>query len=63
MEEVLLRFPYVGEEIFDLLDEKSLENCKSVCKTWKNFIEHPNQKFFWIQIIRKLVKYPWSMKL
>ena len=49
MEEVLLRFPYVGEEIFDLLDEKSLEKCKKVCKTWKFFIEDQNRKFTWIQ--------------
>ena len=32
MEEVLLRFPYVGEEIFDLLDEKSLEKWKKYAK-------------------------------
>ena len=53
MEEVLLRFPYIGEEIFDRLDEKSLGLCKKVCKSWKKFIEHPNQKFMWIQIIKR----------
>ena len=52
MEEVLLKFPHIKEEIFDLLDAKSLKNCTSVCKTWKNFLEDPNQKFMWIQIIK-----------
>ena len=52
MEDVLLRFPQIGEEIFDSLDEESLENCKKVCRIWKNFIEDPNQKFKWIQAIK-----------
>ena len=52
MEEVLLRFQHIGEEIFDSLDEKSLENCKKVCRTWQNFISNPNQKFMWTQIIK-----------
>ena len=54
MEELLLRFPYVGEEIFDRLDEKSLGICKKVCRSWKKFIEDPTQKFMWIQIIKEL---------
>ena len=53
MEEVFLRFPDIGEVILDCLNEKSLENCKKVGRAWKNFIENPNQKFLWIQIIKK----------
>ena len=52
MEEVLLGFQHIGEEIFDSLDEKSLENCKKVCKAWTNFIGDSNQKFIWIQTIK-----------
>ena len=52
MEEVLLRFPKIGEEIFDSIDEESLENSKKVCRFWKNFIEDPNQKLIWIQAIK-----------
>ena len=52
MEDVLLRFPYIGEKMFALLDEKSLDNCRKVCKTWKCFIEDPSQKFKWIEIIK-----------
>ena len=56
MEEVLFKFPHIKEEIFDLLDAKSLKNCTSVCKTWKNFLEDPNQKFMWIKIIKEYEK-------
>ena len=56
MEEVFSRFSHLGEEIFDLLDEESIKNCKKVSKTWKNFIESPNQKVKWIQIIRNYGK-------
>ena len=52
MEEVLLRFHHIAEEIFDSLDGRSLKNCKKACRTWKNFICDPNQKFMWIQIIK-----------
>ena len=57
MVEVLLRFPYMGEVIFYLFDDESLQNCKEVCRTWKNFIEDPNQKFLWIHIITSYEKY------
>ena len=71
MEEVLLRFPHIGEKFFESLDEKSLESCRKVCKQLKNFIEDPNQKFRWILIIKKIEertnlkywinsKYTWS---
>jgi hypothetical protein len=53
MEEVLLRFSHLGEGIFDLLDEKTLQKCRKVGRTWKCFIEDPNQKLLWIQIIKK----------
>ena len=52
MEEVLLRFHYIGEEIFDSLDDKSFEKCKKVSRSWKNFIGNPHQKFLWIKTIK-----------
>ena len=52
MEEVLLRFPHIGEKIFESLDEKSIDTFRRLCRTWKNFIEDPNHKLLWIQIIR-----------
>ena len=56
MEEVLIRFPQIGEKIFNFLDEKSLQNCKRVTKTWKNFIEDPSQKLLCIRFIKNYEK-------
>ena len=51
MEEVPLRFPHIGEQIFEILDNKTLANCKKVCRYWNTFIE--DQKFHWIRIIEE----------
>ena len=56
MEEVLLRFSHLGEGIFDLLDEENLQKCRKVGRTWKRFVEDPNQKLLRIQIIKKYEK-------
>ena len=53
MEEVLLRFPHIGEAIFDSLSEETVEKCRKVSKIWKNFIEGPNEKWSWIQMIKQ----------
>ena len=39
MEEVLTRFPYLGENILQKLDSKSLIECKEVNRTFKNFMK------------------------
>jgi hypothetical protein len=39
MEEVLGRFPHLGDKIFKKLDSKSLINCKEVDRTFKNFMK------------------------
>ena len=38
MEEVLLRFPHLGQKIFKLLSNENLINCKIVCRSWNLFI-------------------------
>ena len=53
MEEVLLRFQHIGEQIFDHLDNVNLTKCMEVNYTWKEFIN--NQKSSWIRIIEKYV--------
>ena len=47
MEELLLRIPRLGENIFSLLGNKSLADCKTVSKSWNNFIS--DQKFPYIR--------------
>ena len=43
MEELLLRIPGLGENIFSQLDNKSLADCKKVSKVIKNL--HPSESF------------------
>ena len=38
MDEVLLRFPHIGHQIFEHLDSKTLTRCVQVSKLWKKFI-------------------------
>jgi ankyrin repeat protein len=49
MEEVLLRFPHIGYQIFEQLDNPFLTVCRKVSKTWKSFIG--NEKLPWIRMI------------
>ena len=44
MEEILLRFPHIGERTFKRLSNKSLAKCKTINKTWYNFIT--NEMFY-----------------
>ena len=53
MDNVLLRFPHLGEEIFKKLDEdENLAKCHQLSRTCRFFIE--DQKFVWIRVIKKL---------
>ena len=51
MEEILLRFPMLGKEIFKKIDNKTLVNCRQIDETWMGFID--NEKFRWTRIIQK----------
>ena len=53
MEEVNLRFQHISEQIFCCLDNKSLANCKEVCRSWNNFLD--GQKFLHARIILETV--------
>ena len=44
IEEILWRFPHIGEKIFKNLSNKNLVKCKIVSKSWNHFII--NQKFY-----------------
>ena len=39
MQEVLVRFPYLGDKIFQNLNSHSLIRCKEVSRTWDNFMK------------------------
>ena len=61
MEVVLLRFPHIGSQIFDQLDNPLLTKCREVGKSWNSFID--NEKLPWIRMIIKHIKplvSPWK---
>ena len=52
MEDIILRFPFVGRNILNRLDNQNLEKCKEASKFLHEFLE--NDRLLWI---RKLCKY------
>ena len=44
MEDMLWKFPHVGQQIFKKLSNKALAKNKKVARTWKHFIT--NEKFY-----------------
>ena len=49
MEVFLTRFQHIAKETFEQLDEKSLNNCREVSKSWKKSID--DMKLTWIKIL------------
>ena len=52
MEDMLWRFPHVGEQVFKKLSNKSLIKCMKIARTWENFIKNEI----------KLLLYVWQRK-
>ena len=48
MEEILWRFPHIGEETFKKLSNKSLVKCMTINRTWYHFIT--NEKFYKLRV-------------
>ena len=44
MEDMLWRFPHIGEQIFKKLSNKNIAKCRKVAKSWEHFIV--NQRFY-----------------
>ena len=44
MEDMLWKFPHIGENIFKKLSKKNLAKCKKVSRSWEYFIT--NEKFY-----------------
>ena len=49
VEELLTRFPHIGEQIFANLDDQNLTKCREVCDSWMMFLEV--EKLIWKRII------------
>ena len=51
MELVSLRFPHITDQIFEILNNRSLTKCRKVHKTWLRFIDDAN--YPWSRILKK----------
>ena len=51
MEEVLVRFPHIGDQVFKQLDNEDLIKCRKISPSWNEFIN--NQKLPWIRMLEK----------
>ena len=51
MEEVFLRFPHIGKQVFKQLNNENLTKCREISKSWEEFID--NQKLPWIRLMKK----------
>ena len=51
MENLCKRFPHLAAQVFDQVDDESLNNCKEINR---GVLEHlDSERFFWIRIIKK----------
>ena len=58
MEEICLRFPHISEQIFEILDDTTLVQCKEADRTLNNCINYMKAgKFPWLRIIQKYIKF------
>ena len=53
LDEMMLRFPHIVQDVFKELDNKSLTNCRDVSRASCDFID--NKKFYWIRKIQNCV--------
>ena len=51
MEEVLVRFFHLGQQIFCEIDDESFVNCRQVARSWKMNIDADD--FAWTKITKK----------
>ena len=54
MEEILWRFPHIGVQMFSRLSNHSLAKCKTVCRTWYDFIIH--EKFYKQRVTYEMIQ-------
>ena len=53
LDEMMLRFPHIVQDVFQELDDKSLTNCRNVSKACCDFID--NEKLYWVRKIQDFV--------
>ena len=53
LDEIMLRFPHLVQDVFVELDNKSLANCRKVSRAFCDFID--DEKLFWVRKIQNYV--------
>ena len=53
LDEIMLRFPHLVQDVFVELDNKSLANCRKVSRAFFDFID--DEKLFWVRKIQNYV--------
>ena len=53
IEEIFWRFPHLGQNILEELDNKSLVNCREVNKWWQDFVD--GQRTSYVRNIEKCI--------
>ena len=57
-----MRFPQLGEKVFECLDNETVVTCKSVGRTLNVFLD--NEKIFWIRSLQTtIVDYSFGLSL
>ena len=54
LDEMMLRFPHLAQDVFEELDNKSLANCRNLSRSCCDFID--NEKFYWVRKIQNCVR-------
>ena len=54
IENILLRFPVIGQKIFKQLDNQNLTKCKEVCHSWGHFLN--DETLVWLRMLQKYDK-------
>ena len=54
LDEMMLRFPHLVQDVFEELDNKNLANCRNLSRSCCNFIA--NEKFYWVRKIQNCVR-------
>ena len=60
MEEALLRFPHISDQILYQLNNEDYTNCREISKTFKSFID--NQKLLPVRIIEEYINFTGKWK-
>ena len=61
MDNVMLKYPDIAENILKKLDDKTLKNCIKVSKMWGTFFA--TQRFAWIRRIKNHALLHWQEKI